>query len=43
MVSLGKEIKLPKMGEKPFYKHIAVVLCKKRLENTASIREMRPI
>ena len=33
--------KLPKICEKRFYKHIRVVLCKKRLEKTANIRKMR--
>ena len=37
MVSLGQKIKLPKTCEKPFYKHIADVLCKKRLQKTIII------
>ena len=40
--SLGvKKLKLPKICEKRFYKHIQVVLCKKRLQKVANIREMR--
>ena len=39
--SLGQKIKLPKTCEKCFYKHIKVVLCRKRLEKTANIRKMR--
>ena len=41
MVSLGQKIKLPKTCEKRFYKHITDVLCKKRLQKTFHIREMR--
>ena len=41
MVSLGQKIKLPKTYEKRFYKHITDVLCKKRLQKTLNIREMR--
>ena len=41
MVSLGQKIKLLKTCEKRLYNHIIVVLCKKRIENTANIREMR--
>ena len=41
MVSLGQKIKLPKTCEKLFYKHITDVLCKKRLQKTINIREMR--
>ena len=37
----AKKIKLPETCEKRFYKHIKVVLCKKRLEKTANIRKMR--
>ena len=40
-VTLGQKIKLPKTCEKRFYKHIRVVLCKKRLQKTANIRKMR--
>ena len=42
MVSLGQKIKLPKRCEKRFYKYIIDVLCKKRLQKTLIIREMRP-
>ena len=41
MVSLGQKLKMPKTCEKPFYKNIRVVLCKKALEKTGNIREMR--
>ena len=41
MVSLGEKIKWPKRFEKPFYKHIKDVLCRKRLQKTLIIREMR--
>ena len=41
ILSLGQKIKLPKTCEKRFYKHIKVVLCKKRLQKTANIRKMR--
>ena len=34
MVSLGEKIKWPKRCEKPFYKHIKDVLCRKRLQKT---------
>ena len=34
-------MKLPKTCEKRFYKHIKVVLCKKRLEKRANIRKTR--
>ena len=36
-----QKIKFPKTCEKRFYKHIRVVLCKKRLEKTANIWKMR--
>ena len=42
MVSLGQKFKWPKTCEKRFYKHVRVVLCKKPLEKTPNIREMRP-
>ena len=32
MVSLGQKLKVPKRYEKRLYKHIRIVLCKKRLE-----------
>ena len=37
----GSKIKLPKTREKHLYKHIRAVLCKKRYQKTANIREMR--
>ena len=42
MVSLGQKLKMPKTCDKRLYKHITVVLCKKRLKKTANIRKMRP-
>ena len=41
MVSFRQKIKLPKTCGKRLHKHIAVVLCKKRMEETANIRKMR--
>ena len=41
ILTLGQKIKLSKIYEKRFYKHIKVVLCKKELEKTANIRKMR--
>ena len=41
MVSLGQKLKMPKTCEKLFYKNVTVVLCKKPLEKTSNIREMR--
>ena len=41
MISLGQKLKMPKTCEKRFYKNIRVVLCKKPLEKTPNIREMR--
>ena len=35
------KIKYAKNMQKRFYKHIKVVLCKKRLQKTANIRKMR--
>ena len=32
MVSLGQKLKMPKTWEKPFYKNIKVLLCKKQIE-----------
>ena len=43
MVSLDKKLKMPKTCEKPIYKNIGVVLCKKPLEITPNIREIGPI
>ena len=42
MVSLGQKLKWPKSCEKRFCKQVRVVLCKKPLEKTPNIREMRP-
>ena len=41
MVSFRQKIKLPKTCGKRLYKHITVVLCKKRMEETANNEEMR--
>ena len=41
MVTLGQILKMQKNMLKTFLQDIAVVLCKKRLEKTANIREMR--
>ena len=43
MVSLGQKLKMPKTCEKPFYNNIKVVLCKKPLEKTPNIQEMRQV
>ena len=40
ILSLGQKIKLPKTCEKRLYKHIQVVLCKKRLQKTAPMRKI---
>ena len=42
MVGLGPKLKMPKTCDKRLYKHITLVLCKKRLQKTANIRKMRP-
>ena len=41
IVTLGQKLKLHKDILKTFLQHIAVVLCKKRLDKTANIRKMR--
>mgnify|MGYP006896146341 CR=1 FL=1 len=41
MVSLGQKIKLPKTCQKRLYERIRGVLCKKRLQKTLNMREMR--
>ena len=41
MVNLGQKLKMPKTSEKPSHKIIRVLLCKKPLEQTSNIREMR--
>ena len=43
MVSLGQKLKMPKTCEKPFYKNIKVVLCKKQVEKAPNIRDMRQL
>ena len=42
MVSLVQKLKMPKTCHKRLYKHIRLVLCKKRLQKAANIWEMRP-
>ena len=41
IVTLGQKLKMHKNMLKTFLQHIAVVLCKKRLQKTANIRKMR--
>ena len=41
IVTLGQKLKMHKNMLKTFSQHIAVVLCKKQLEKTANIRNMR--
>ena len=41
MSKLGQKVKMPKTCKKPFHKNIRFVLCKKPLEKTPNIREMR--
>ena len=41
IVSLGQKLKLKKTCEKRFFNDVRVVLCKKPLEKTPNIREMR--
>ena len=43
MVSLGQKLKMPKKCEKPSYKIVRVVLCKKPLEKTPNIRKIETI
>ena len=40
MVSLAQKLKMPKTCDKRLYKHIRLVLCKKRLQKAANIWEM---
>ena len=40
---LGQKLKIPKTFKKRFYKNIWVILCKKPLEKTTNILELRPI
>ena len=42
ILTLGQKIKFQKTCQNPFYKSFRVVLCKKPLEKTLNIREMRP-
>ena len=42
VVSLGQKLKMPKTCDKTFYKHIRLLLCKKRLLKATNIWEMRP-
>ena len=42
MVSLGQKFKWQKKCEKRFYKHVRVLLCKKPLQKTPNIGEIRP-
>ena len=39
---MAQKLKMPKTCDKRLYKHIRLVLCKKRLQKAANIREMRP-
>ena len=41
ILNLGQKLKMHKNLLKTFIQHIAVVLCKKRLQTTAKIRKMR--
>ena len=41
IVTLGQKLKMHKNMLKTFLQHIAVVLCKKRLQKTANIQKMR--
>ena len=38
----GQKLKMPKTCEKRFYKKSTVVLCKKPIQKTTNIGEMRP-
>ena len=42
ILTLDQELKFQKTCENPFYKSFTVVLCKKPLQKTLNIREMRP-
>ena len=41
MVILSQKLKMSKTCEKPFYKNITVVLCKKQLEKITNIRDVK--
>ena len=42
ILTLGQKLKFQKTRQNPFYKSSTVVLCKKPLQKTPNIREMRP-
>ena len=42
ILTLGQKLKFRKTCQNPFYKSFTVVLCKKLLQKTSSIREIRP-
>ena len=41
IVSFGQKLKSPKICEKRLFKHNEVVVCRRQLEKTFNIREMR--
>ena len=41
ILTLAQELKFQKTCQHPFYKSFTVVLCKKKLQKTSNIREMR--
>ena len=41
ILTLGQKLKFQKTCQNPFYKSFTVVLCKKPLQKTLNIREMR--
>ena len=42
ILTLAQKLKFQKTCQNPFYKSFRVVLCKKPLQKTLNIREMRP-
>ena len=42
ILTLGQKLNFQKTCQNPFYKSFTVVLCKKPLQKTLNIREMRP-
>ena len=42
ILTLAQKLKFQKTCQNPFYKSFTVVLCKKPLQKTTNIREMRP-
>ena len=42
ILTLGQKLKFQKTCQNPFYKSFRVVLCKKLLQKTLNIREMKP-